>query len=155
TVPLNLVERLVVSGVARLTTRLVVKLAERGFGLVLDRAGRRAGATPVMSTRADRVLRLPQYHVLFDHAARLARSPPLVREKVDRGRELLAVLAAARAGDPRVLQSSIRRMEEASALAADPAATPDLHVLRGREGAAARAFFPAFATAFAPALDFT
>ena len=36
----------------------------------------------------------------------------------------------------------------------DDTATPDLHVLRGREGSAARAFFPAFATAFAPALDF-
>src|SRR5712691_12517785 len=110
TLPLNLVERLVVSGVARLTTRLVAKLAERGIGLVLDRVGRRAGATPVMPTRADGALRLAQYDVLFDPAARLDLSRPLVREKIERGRELLFALEAGGAGEPRALQDAGRRM---------------------------------------------
>ena len=55
-----------VSGVARLTTRLVAKLAERGVGLVLDRIGRGGAATAVVAARADRALRLAQYDVLFD-----------------------------------------------------------------------------------------
>jgi CRISPR-associated protein Cas1 len=133
----------------------VAKLAERGVGLVLDRVGRRAGATPVVATRADRALRLAQYDVLFDLAARLELSRPLVRDKIERGRELLSALEVAGSGEPRALQEGIRHMAEAAVLAADAVATPDLHVLRGREGTAARAFFPAFATAFAPALDFT
>jgi CRISPR-associated protein Cas1 len=71
TLPLNLIERLVVSGVARLTTRLIAKLAERGVGLVLDRVGRKAGGTAVVAARADRSLRLAQYDALFDSTARI------------------------------------------------------------------------------------
>src|SRR5204862_5650070 len=83
TLPLNLIERLVVSGVARLTTRLLAKLAERGIGLVLDRVGRGGGATAMVAARADRALRLAQYDVLSDPLARLDLSRPLVREKID------------------------------------------------------------------------
>jgi CRISPR-associated protein Cas1 len=155
TLPLNLIERLVVSGLARLTTRLVAKLAERGIGLVVDRVGRSAGATPVVAARPDRTLRLAQYDALFDLSARVDIARPLVCEKIDGGARLLSSMAAGRVGDSRLLIDAVRRMKEASRLAADGAATPDLHVLRGREGAAARAFFPAFATAFAPSLDFT
>src|SRR5438477_2232665 len=85
TLPLNLIERLVVSGVARLTTRLVAKLAERGIGLVLDRVGRGLGAIPVVAARADRALRLAQYDVLVDISARLGLARPLVREKIEGG----------------------------------------------------------------------
>ncbi len=155
TLPLGLVERLVVSGVARLTTRLVAKLAERGIGLVLDRVGRKVGGTAVVAARVDRSLRLAQYDALFDPALRLALSRPLVRRKIEAGADLLGSLEAAGLGVHRLLVDARRRMTEASALAGDPVATPDLHVLRGREGAAARAFYPAFAAAFAPALDFS
>lgn len=156
TLPLNLVERLVVSGMARLTTRLVAKLAERGIGLVLDRIGRRgSGARAVVAAHADRGLRLAQYDVLFDPPARVDLARPLVREKIAGGSRLLAELATAGVGEQRLLIDAVRRMDEAAALAADAGATTSLDVLRGREGAAARAFFGAFATAFAPALDFT
>ncbi|MCZ7659386.1 MAG: CRISPR-associated endonuclease Cas1 [Xanthobacteraceae bacterium] len=74
--------------------------------------------------------------------------------KIDEGATLLAALEAQSRGDAGALAAARRRMAEASALAANAAATPDLHVLRGREGAAARAFFPAYATAFTPALGF-
>lgn len=155
TLPLNLIERLVVSGVARLTTRLVTRLAERGIGLVLDRVGKGGGATAVVAARADRRLRLAQYDAQFDLAIRLDLARPLVREKIEGGRQVLSKLETAGAGDARALHDAMRRMAEAAALAADPAATRDLNVLRGREGAAARAFFPAFATAFAPSLGFS
>lgn len=155
TLPLNLIERLIISGVARLTTRLVAKLAERGVGLVLDRVGRKPGGTAMLAARADRVLRIAQYDVLSDHAARRELARPLIIGKIDGGVGLLANLQEAGAGVPRLLADARRQMAEASALAADLVATPDLHVLRGREGAAARAFFPAFASAFPPALDFT
>src|SRR5205823_5570424 len=101
-----------------------------------------------------RALRLAQYDALFDLSARVDIARPLVCEKIDGGTRLLSSLAAKRVGDLRLLIDAVRRMTEASRLAANAAATPDLHVLRGREGAAARAFFPTFATAFAPALDF-
>jgi len=93
--------------------------------------------------------------VLCNPADRLVLSRPLVRDKIDGGARLLAVLQVKGAGEPRVLTEAIRRMTEAAALADDAAATRALHVLRGREGAAARAFFPAFAGAFAPVLGFT
>lgn len=139
TLLLNLIERLVVSGVARLTTRLLARLVERGVGLVLDRVGRGAGVTAVAPRRADGPLRLAQYDILFDASARVELSRPLVRDKIERGRELLLELEAAGAGDTRALRDGARRMAEAGALATDAAATRDLHVLRGREGAAARA----------------
>jgi len=154
TLPLNLIERLVVSGIARLSTRLVVKLVDRGIGLVLDRTGKNGVVASLIGTRADRAVRLAQYDILLDAEGRLDLSRPLVRDKIDGGMRLLADLETAGAGSARALRDAGRRMAEAAALAADRKATPSIDVLRGREGAAARAFFPAFATAFAPALDF-
>jgi CRISPR-associated protein Cas1 len=113
TLPLNPIERLVVSGVARLTTRLIAKLAERGVGLVLDRVGRKAGGTAVVAARADRSLRLAQYDALFDSTARIELARPLVREKIDGGVQLLATLEAAGAGEPGVLAEARHRMMEA------------------------------------------
>ncbi|WP_315783303.1 MULTISPECIES: CRISPR-associated endonuclease Cas1 [unclassified Bradyrhizobium] len=155
TLPLQLVERLVVSGVAHLTTRLLTRLAERGIGLVLDRIGKGGSATALLSTRPDRATRLAQYDLLLDAAGRLELARPLVRDKIEGGMRLLAELESAGAGAARELAGARQRMAEAAALATDPAATPAIDVLRGREGAAARSFFAAFATAFAPALDFS
>ncbi|MCZ7659387.1 MAG: CRISPR-associated endonuclease Cas1 [Xanthobacteraceae bacterium] len=75
TLPLKLLERVVVSGVARLSTRLVARLAERGIGLVLDRVGRPLAATAFAPARADGALRLAQYDLLFDPAARPRARP--------------------------------------------------------------------------------
>lgn len=155
TLPFNLIERVVVSGVARLSTRLIARLSDRGVGLVIDRIGKSSNPVAMVAAHADRALRLAQYDALFDQAARVDLSRPLVRQKIEDGVQLLAAIEGARGGNARILSDARRRMTEAAALAADPAVTPGLAVLRGREGAAARAFFPAFATAFAPSLDFT
>ena len=155
TLPLRLIERLVVSGVARLTTRLVSKLADLGIGLVLDQVGHRQGATALLAARPDQALRLAQYAALANPAVRLELSRPLVREKLEGSYRLLSALDSAGQGSARALADAMSRIAEAASLACDAGATRDLHVLRGREGAAARAFFAAFTTAFVPALDFT
>lgn len=154
TLPMKLIERVVISGAARLTSRLVARLAERGVGLVLDRNGRE-GATTLVCAQADKLLRLSQYPALHDKTARLEISCMLVRMKIERGEYLLAELDASGAGERRLLTEARRRMMEAVALIANAKATSDISILRGREGAAAAAFFPAYASAFAKTLGFT
>src|SRR5712671_3621084 len=95
TLPLRLIERLVVSGVARLTTRLVARLAELGIGLVLDHIGHRNRATTLVGVRPDQALRLAQYAALSNPAVRLDLSRPLVREKLEGSHRLLTALHSA------------------------------------------------------------
>ncbi len=154
TLPLNLIDRLVISNAARLTTRLIARLTERGIGLVIDRSGKPGRPTALLAARPDRALRLAQYDALFDATARIAFSRPLVCRKIDGGLDVLDRIGASRMADRRRIGDARRQMAAASLLAVDSALTPDLSTLRGREGAAARAFFPAFASVFAPSLDF-
>src|SRR5947207_2310089 len=82
TVPLRLVERIVVTGSARLTTRLLTRLRSRGIGLVVTGSRFDNGPVGVVAAGTDPALRLAQYELARDPADRLLVARPLVSRKI-------------------------------------------------------------------------
>ncbi len=154
TVPLRLVERIVVFGTARLTTRFVTRLRALGIGLCVIGSAFREPPVTIVAAGADAALRLAQYDLAGDPAARLALARPLVAAKITGEAELLGRLIARRRGDPRLLAAARGQLLDALDRLREGSGIPHLAALMGREGAAAAAYFAAFATAFAPALRF-
>jgi CRISPR-associated protein Cas1 len=154
TVPLRLVERVVVASSARLTTRLISRLRTLGVGLVI--AGPQFGSGPisVVPTAADSLLRLAQYEVTRDVGARLAIARPLVARKVERALAVLDALLSGKRGDRRLIVEAQRRLGGITARLDGGDTIDRIGVLMGLEGAAAHAYFAAYASAFAPALGF-
>ena len=155
TVPLRLVERVVVASSARLTTRLVSRLRTLGVGLVI--AGSRFDRAPVsvLPTVADPTLRLAQYEVTRDLAARLVIARALVARKIDRSVSALEVLLVAKRGDRRLMIEAQRRLRGIAVRLGAGEGADQLNALMGMEGAAAHAYFATFVTAFSPVLGFT
>jgi CRISPR-associated protein Cas1 len=152
TVPLRLIERVVVAGSARLTTRLVIRLKALGIGLLVlgRRVDRPVGVAPAA---ADVALRFAQYELSREPGARLALARPLVARKIDGHAALLNALVARQRGDRhRIIHARGVLVEAAERVRTGM--LPGLGALMGHEGSAAAAYFPAFATAFAPALGF-
>jgi CRISPR-associated protein Cas1 len=153
--PLAPVERVIVSGQATLSTRLLADLWVRGVGLlVLSGRGGEATARLVGRPHDDVSLRLAQYRLATDVQAASALSRRLVSAKIraqarllQRGRERRADRGYQMrvAGD--ILGTILARL-------ADPAEAFDLAALNGLEGAAAAAYFNAFQTLFPAALGF-
>jgi CRISPR/Cas system-associated endonuclease Cas1 len=83
TVPLRLVERVVVASSARLTTRLVMKLRSLGIGLVIGGSQFDRGPVCLVAAGNDPALRLAQYELAGDGPARLALARSLVARKID------------------------------------------------------------------------
>lgn len=154
TVPLRLVERIVVAGSARLSSRMITRLKSLGIGLVVAGARFGQGAVGVVAASGDAARRLGQYELARDPARRLVVSRQLVARKIDGEAALLHALLARRRGEARLLADARGRLL-ASAEQLRAGGGHDLPSLMGHEGAAAGAYFPAFATAFAPALGFS
>ncbi len=153
TVPLKPLERVVVKGSARLTTRLLTKLAELGIGLlILGGRSHKPGATLIGRPGSDTTLRLAQASLLNDELSRAAIAQVLVSAKIKGQLEVLREAEAARARS-----IDLNRGIEALSRALDEVAAPDPQRarLRGLEGAAAAAYFGALTTLFAPSLAFT
>lgn len=150
--PLGPLERLVLRGPCRLTTRLLAALHERDIGLLV--LGAKSGA-PVARLfgrpHGDVRRRLAQLRRLDDAAARLHLAKGVIRAKLAAQQRLLQELLAAERGERRVLRTSHARLEE---LAGRGDAAADVDTLLGLEGAASAAYFTALQTAFAPALGF-
>jgi len=153
TVPLEPLDRIVLRGEAEVSTRLLAECWRRDVGVLLL-AGRFAEPTARLLGRphGDVRRRLAQVEAYGDRGRRTAVARELVAAKVAGHRRLLARLREERADLRRPLGRGLERLDAVAAgLAAPP---PDVAELLGREGAAAAAFFEAFAPAFAPALGF-
>ncbi|MGH7067930.1 MAG: CRISPR-associated endonuclease Cas1 [Acetobacteraceae bacterium] len=153
--PLGPVERLVVSGQATLSTRLLAELWSRGVGLlVLTGRSGEASARLVGRPHDDVALRLAQYRAADNSSEAAGYARALVSAKV-RAQARLLTRARDRRPDLRyemrvageVLQTILARL-------ADPAENLDRGPLSGLEGAAASAYFSAFQTLFPPSLKF-
>jgi CRISPR-associated protein Cas1 len=154
--PLGPVERVVVSGSATLSTRLLAELWARGVGLlVLSGRGGEATARLVGRPHDEAALRLAQYRLAGDAVAAATRARAVVAAKLRAQARLLGRGRARRpdrayemrvGGD--VLSTILARLD-------DPAQVFDVAALNGLEGAGAAAYFTAFRTLFAPALGFT
>jgi CRISPR-associated protein Cas1 len=152
--PLALLDRVVLRAPAQLSTRLLAALWERDIGLLVL-SGRRSEPTARFVGRpyGDVGLRMAQYRLLADPAGRLPLATAIVAAKIaGHARQLDAALARG-AGERRALLAGRRQLAELAAGLA--AATPaSLGSLLGTEGAGSAAYFQGYRTLFAPSLGF-
>lgn len=159
TLPLNLVERVVIRGSAVLTTGVLTLLADEGIGLcILTGRHNRQAATLLGKPHGDVDRRIAQYrwHHASDERLRLARW--LVLAKL---RASLRLLARAEQRRPDVRLPLHKGRETVRGIIATltdktpGAAALDLNRLNGLEGAAGAAHFAAYAALFPESLAFT
>jgi CRISPR-associated protein Cas1 len=153
-VPLSLLERIVIQGNVQLGSRLLARLSARNVGLVVvDRRRGEALAYTTWLGGGDARRRLAQYRAYYDEAWRRNWSRRLVRHKLSGQRVLLLRAAEERPVARHQLRSAaetlgqlLQRLRSETDL--------ELATVRGIEGAAAAAYFSAYASLFAPALEF-
>jgi len=152
-VPLKLLERVVIQGRAQLDTGLLAALGEQGISVLClsARQSRRAGFL-LGPGHADARRRLAQYRLAEQAELRLAWSRALVGGKLRAQHRLLSRALDQRPDCRKALSDGLRTLE--GVLAQLPAAA-DLNVVRGLEGAGAAGYFAALTSLFAPALNFT
>jgi len=155
TVPLQLLDTIVMRSAVTLESTLLAHLAEAGIGVVVF-GGRNARKLAVVHGRShnDGARRIGQYRRVDDGPWCLAWTRRLVRGKLRRQQRLLASALAERPDRRLALRKASDQLRHARQRAADPA-TASVDTLRGIEGAAAAAYFGAYCRLFAPELEFT
>lgn len=151
--PLSRITRLVVRAPAQIDASLMAKLWSQGSGLLIL-SGRRNEPTARMAGHPNQDIerRRRQMRMQDDAQALLDLARPIVRAKIIAQGRTLAKLAEARsAARPAIVRAT--RYLDAAALSSVLATTTDQ--LRGYEGAAASAYWSAYASAFAPSLGMT
>jgi CRISPR-associated protein Cas1 len=168
TVPVKLIDRCVIHGAqTRLDSGVLLKLAEAGATTVLmsPRQTRRI-AIVLGPYHNDAAVRLAQAFRVGNDAWCSQWALGVVRAKLARQRRALRTLLAQRPDARKPLFDALQALEASlqelpaspgnkHVNSADLKALPDLANLRGREGAAARAYFAGLAGVMPPALQFT
>lgn len=155
TVPLNLLERVVMRGSVELDSGLLGALAENGTGLlILSGRHHRALATLLGRPHADARRRLAQYHAYEDADWRAFWSRRLVHFKLLAQDRLLRFAVGERPDRRHPLSKARAQLGDIIATVATSTET-DLDRIRGWEGAGAAAYFGAYTQLFANSLDFT
>jgi CRISPR-associated protein Cas1 len=153
TVPLKPLERVVVKGSARLSTRLLTKLAQSGIGLlILGGRARKPTAALIGQPSTDSTLRLAQGKLLAEESVRAEVSRALVRVKVEGQLDILRQLESRRGRSvelDRGITAIAHALDELARSGTSRAR------LRGIEGAAAAAYFAAVASALPSSLAFS
>jgi len=153
TAPLALIDRVVAGPGARLTSRLLARLAERGIGLlVLGGSQRKPAAAMIGPPGGDAALRLAQYALMNDEKRRARISAGFVRARL-RGQIRLLERIEEDKGAARPLRRAVEDISRALCRLEGPP-LPRRRLV-GVEGAAAAAFFRGYARAFAPSLKFS
>jgi len=155
TVPLHLVERVVMRGQVTLDTRLLGALADRNIGvLMLSGRNHRSVAMLLGKPHNDTKRRIAQYASYLDTDERLTLSRQLVIGKLRSQKRLLSGALERRPDERKALLSATGTID--GLLARLTTDTPPFSVesLRGIEGSGAAAYFKAYGTLFAPALEF-
>jgi CRISPR-associated protein Cas1 len=157
TLPLNLVERVVIRGQASVTTGVLGLLAEEGVALVAL-CGRHGRSVAILQGRShgDTRRRIAQYRWHHDDTERLDWARRLVALKLRAQARFLGEALATRPDCRKPLTDAIEQIKRAQAGLADPAAAvAGIARLNGIEGAAAAAYFGALVHLFPPGLNFT
>lgn len=153
TVPFVLLDRVVMQAETSITSTALSHLAEAGVGvLVLSRKGLDRSATLLGRPHADVRIRMAQYRLAADPDRRYAWAARLLRAKLEaQARALRSVeVRGERAGAVERAQEVIERV-----LAEWVDDDGDFNELLGREGAAAAAWFRAYAELLPRSLNFT
>jgi CRISPR-associated protein Cas1 len=155
TVPLQLLDAVVMRSAVSFDSPLLAHLADAGIGVVAF-GGRNASKVALVQGcgHNDGARRIGQYRRFDDAPWRLAWARRLVRGKLRRQERLLAEALSARPDQRLALTRGRDQLRQARRRAGEPAAaTPE--TLRGIEGAAAAAYWRAFTTLFSDGLGFT
>ena len=154
TVPLRLVERIVVRGRVELDTVLLARLGEAGVGFVALTGRRtRFGAMMLGRPHGDVRLRLAQYRAYLDARLRAAWARRVVAGKVLASRRVLRRLLHARPDQRAPLTHAVARLDPLLARLRGQAPM-GIERLMGIEGASAAAYFSGLAAVFPPSLGF-
>lgn len=153
-VPLHLVERVVMRSSVRLDSGLLAHLADAGIGvLMLGGRGGRKQAVLSGALHNDAARRIGQYRRYGEPEWRAQWARRLIRHKLLNQLRLLRGAARGRPDLRRPLTAAIGRLEQALRNLAG-SDRPEIERMRGIEGAAAAAYFQGFTRLFAPALEF-
>lgn len=155
TVPIQMLDRVVMRTAVTLESTVLAHLAEAGVGIVIF-GGRAANKLAIVQGRGhnDGARRIGQYRRADDHAWRLAWTRRLVRGKLRRQQRLLTIALSERPDLRHPLRKASEQLWQARQRAAAPT-TDRIATLRGIEGAAAAAYFAAYCRLFAPELEFS
>lgn len=155
-VPLHLLERVVLRGNVQLESRVLGALSERNIGLLVL-SGRNTEATAMLTGRAhsDSARRLGQYCISLDEGLRTPLARWLVLVKVRSQLRLLKRAMAGRSDLRHPLTGAIQSLSGIIGQLREDQFAISLDSLRGYEGAAAAAYFGGFIRLFAPTLNFT
>lgn len=155
TIPLVGLERVVLHGRVRLSTSVIGALVKAGVSIGLL-GGRRSRylATCIGRPHNDVQRRLGQFDAYRDLAARERWSRELVQAKVRAQLRLLQKAMVARPDQRHALFRANRRLEAALDRMSSSKETLTLPTLLGIEGAAAAAYFAAYAALFPPSVGF-
>ncbi len=154
TVPLHLLERVVMRSAVAIESSLLARLAAAGVGVLIF-GGINASKVAVVQGHShnDGARRVGQYRRYEDQAWRRRWSRRLVLGKV-KGQVRVLRRALGERPDLRLaLSEGIEHVDAALARIAEQPRCP-VNSLRGIEGAAAAAYFKAYTQLFAPGLDF-
>ena len=155
TVPLHLLERVVMRSAVAIDSSLLARLADEGIAIQLH-GGRFGGVVALVQGKGhgDAARRIGQYRAYQDEEWRRRWARLLVRAKLKGQARLLRQAREARPDEHRALTVGLERLDQALGhVAGAPALS--LESLRGVEGAAAAAYFQALTRLFAPSLNFT
>jgi len=155
-VPLHLLERVVVHGNVQLESRVLGALSSRNISfLVLS--GRNAEATAMLAgrTHSDSYRRLGQYRISMDDNLRTPLAHQLVMVKIKAQQSMLQKALSARADLRHPLTTALQTLNNIISQLQKESGKLTLSSLRGFEGAAAAAYFAGFTRLFAPSLNFT
>jgi len=155
TVPLHLLERVVMRSAVSLESSLLARLADAGVGVLIF-GGINGSKIATVQGRAhnDGARRIGQYRRYHDPAWRREWSRRLVRGKLKGQTRLLHQALAERPDQRLALTRALAQLTEArTRIASEPELATER--LRGIEGAAAAAYFAAFTQLFAEGLGFT
>lgn len=154
TVPLRLLERVILRGSIETDTRLLAELAEQGIA-VLMLSGRHSRATGMVFGKShnDIKRRLAQYQAFQDNSEREQLARWLVLTKLRAQKRLLQRAISARPDQRHSLLNALKVIEGNSATLQQQGKL-SLESLRGLEGSAAAAYFKGLQALFPPALEF-
>jgi len=155
TVPLHLLDRVIVRGNIQLESRVLGALTQRNIGfLVLS--GRSTEATAMLSGKShgDALRRLGQYRMSLSDEARRPLAKWLVLAKLRGQQRLLQDALAVRPDLRKPLTGALNTLQGIGGTLRGDAFSVSLSELRGYEGSAAAACFGAYRHLFAESLNF-
>ena len=154
--PLKLLERVVLQGDLALSAGVLTRLAENGTAvLMLSKRHSRRLAVVLGPAHNDAAIRLAQAQAVTDERWCALWALRQVRSKLRAQARLIRQALTARPDRHKPLTDALASLEAGLAALADSGEPPALQRIRGLEGAAARAYFQGLSALFPPGLGFT